>query len=188
MENNSIISLSSELAFKALDKITFFDSAVVIAKNGTITTEGKLVAKTGVETDEIRPVTDGENVKIAQLATNALNIDNKYLSATSSAVVIGATENFTRNGLFAPAIETSVETAGVGILPKEEYEIVIYNEKVAKDSLIYLTPIQSIPDSPMTVVEKHVCAATQVGCKNYFKVSTGTLNHPDLQFNWLIVN
>jgi len=112
----------------------------------------------------------------------------KYMDATSSAAVIAAPDNFVRNGIYAPAIETEAQTAGVGILPTNSSEIIIYNEKIKEDSLIYLTPTEQIPNIQLTVVQKTTCLPNETGCKPYFKVSSGVGAHPEIKFNWLIIN
>jgi hypothetical protein len=227
IENNSIISLASELKFSALEKITLFDGSVVIAKDGTITTQGSLIAMGGVKTNEISPVNEGDDVNIklksptfaeatAGKQNSKLNITDelgniqasidasgsakfkqlaldKYLDATSSAAVIAAAKNYVKNGIDAPAIETQTETAGVGILPSNEIEIVIYNDNIKDGSLIYLTPTENIPNNQLTVTNKISCHSELVegsstSCKPYFKVSTGTSSHGEIRFNWLIIN
>ena len=110
------------------------------------------------------------------------------MDATSSAAVIAAPDNFVRNGIYAPAIETEAQTAGVGILPTNSSEIIIYNEKIKEDSLIYLTPTEQIPNIQLTVVQKTTCLPNETGCKPYFKVSSGVGAHPEIKFNWLIIN
>ena len=73
----SIISLSSELKLSALSQINFFDGAVTIAKDGTITTQGKLIAEAGIRTNEIKPLTDNGQVLINNLTVNNLAIFDK---------------------------------------------------------------------------------------------------------------
>ena len=63
-ENDRILSLSWELKLSALEKISFFDGQVVIAKDGTITTQGQVIAKGGVKTNEISPISEGEDLTI----------------------------------------------------------------------------------------------------------------------------
>ena len=122
---------------------------------------------------------------------------DKYLDATGSAVVIAAADNFTKNGIYAPAIETQAQTAGIGLLPTGQQELIIYNERVKDNSLIYLTPSEQIPSptGQLTVVKKESCLAPrslgEVGstvCKTYFKVAINNPTNKDLKFNWLIIN
>ena len=186
INQNSIISLASELKFSALSKINLFDGAVIIAKDGTITTRGELIAEKGIRTNEIKPLADDGQVTIDNLAINNLVISDKYLGATGSAI-IAAPDNFEKNGLFAPAIETASASAGIGILPENSSEIIIYNQYIKDDSLVYLTPTSDAPiNSQLTVGQKQDCPSSN--CKPYFKVISNTPSTIPIKFNWLIVN
>jgi len=192
-DQNSIISLASELRLSALSTINLFDGAVVIAKDGKITTSGEIIAQGGIRTDEIKPLTDDGQVNINQLATNQLVISDKYLSATNSASIIAAADNFEENGIFAPAIETATASAGIAILPESSNEVVIYNNYVKDNSLIYLTPTSANGSvSSLSVGQKEDCSQQLNSgaieqCKKYFKV-TGQPSSSPVKFNWLIVN
>jgi len=214
MENNKILSLASDLRLSSLGTITLFDNAVVIAKNGTITTTGELIAQKGVRTDTIRPTNKNNNIAVElnsneirnsqfeirnsegdtvasvdasgsaqfnNVAMKQLNLD-KYMDATQSGAIIAAADNFAQNGIFSPAIQTEAQVAGVAILPANSNEVIIYNSSVKEDSLIYITPTSPINPTPLTVSQK------VIGEKTYFKVTTGTKTHPEIKFNWLIIN
>ena len=127
---------------------------------------------------------------------NGLALD-KYLDATTSATIIAASENFAKNGVYAPAIETKYETAGIGLLPENEQEIIIYNESIKENSLIYLTPTNSITNNQLSIISKESCLPVSTNsnqfqpisaCRPYFKVSTGNTIHSQIKFNWLIIN
>jgi len=114
---------------------------------------------------------------------------NTYLEATSSSVLISAEDNYAENGIFTPAIETNRKIAGVGMMPEGSSEVIIYNEKIQEGSLIYLTPVDQIPGSQLSVVQKEFCTSdTEAVCKPYFKVAISNSLHPELRFNWLIIN
>ncbi|PJC32768.1 hypothetical protein CO049_01980, partial [Candidatus Roizmanbacteria bacterium CG_4_9_14_0_2_um_filter_36_12] len=89
---------------------------------------------------------------------------------------------FKENGLFAPAIETASASAGIGILPENSQEVLIYNSLITPDSLIYLTPISPISPITLSVGEK------SIGEKSYFKVIISTPSTIPIKFNWLIIN
>ncbi|QQG44292.1 MAG: hypothetical protein HYW86_00005, partial [Candidatus Roizmanbacteria bacterium] len=248
MKDNSILALSSELKLSSLSIINLFDGAVVIAKDGTITTKGTLVAEGGIKTNEIKPINEGEDVSVIlktksegslanasnaetsseilrsaqndnakfqiqnELGENVASIDasgsakfnslslNKYMEATSSAAIIAAPDNFDKNGLYAPAIETTVETAGVGIVPQNQTEVVIYNNTIKEDSLIYLTPTSNIENrtsASLTITKKQSCPSqeskiedltSKISCKPYFKVAIPSPTVAPVNFNWLIIN
>ena len=187
IDQNSIISLASELRLSALAKINLFDGAVIIAKDGTITTRGELIAEKGIRTNEIKGLSDNNQVSINNLSTNNIAISDKYLDATDSASIIAAPDNFEKNGLFALAIETTTSSAGIGILPENNNnnpnEVVVYNDNIKKDSLVYITPTSDYPSSnQLTVVKKEY-----IGAKPYFKVVSAVPSTTPIKFNWLII-
>ena len=187
IENNSITSLASELKFSALSKINFFDGAVTVARDGTITTRGELIAEGGIKTAEIKPIND--TVTLAgNLDVKGDLILNKYLEATDSASIIAAADNFEVNGIFSPAIETATSSAGVALMPANSSEVIIYNNTIKRDSLVYLTPTSEAPlNNQLTVSEKQDCIGSST-CKKYFKVVINIPPTTPTKFNWLIVN
>jgi len=173
VENNSITTLASELKLSALDKITLFDGAVTIAKDGTITTKGEIIAQGGIKTSKITPLEKDLSV----LGNLSILGDLKLKKATNSAV-IAAKENFTKNGIFAPAIEASASAAGTGTIPKTSQEVVIYSSFAKPTSLIYLTPKTPQPIS-LSVFDKK---------DGFFRVIRNELLDQDVAFDWLIIN
>jgi len=189
IEDNSIISLASELKLSALSTINLFDGAVIIAKDGKITIRGEIIAKGGIRTDEIKALTNEGQVSIKNLTINNLTFDK---ISTNSAIIVAA-DNFAQNGIFAPAIETATASAGIGILPESSSEVVIYNSLISPTSLIYLTPISHISPITLSVGQKEGCPQQSNNeamkqCKKYFKVITNTQSTLPVKFNWLIIN
>ncbi len=197
IEDNKILSLSWDLNISSLSKINFFDGNVSIAKDGTITTTGTLIAQGGVKTNTISPInsTDDINVLGNLNVEGSLKLD-KYLNATSAATVIAASDNFEENGLYVPAIETTTQTAGIGLIPSNQQEVVIYNDRIEDGSLIYITPTNNPQNNLLTVVKKESClsaealakADTLPVCKPYFKIVADQTVADDVKFNWLIIN
>jgi hypothetical protein len=128
IKDNSISSISPDLYLSSLGSIKFFDNSVVIAKDGSITTQGTLTALGGVKTDKIQPANtqnvsvllengngdqkmefvNSQNETVASIDKNGVGKFkelslNKYTSASSSAI-IAAADNFTKNGVYSPAI------------------------------------------------------------------------------------
>ncbi|GIW64534.1 MAG: hypothetical protein KatS3mg092_0467 [Patescibacteria group bacterium] len=184
IENNSIVSLGQELKLSALSKINLFDGAVTIAKDGTITTKGILIAEAGIKTDTIAPQSE-DNLNILG---NLNVLGNLSLPKATDSAIIAASDNFAKNGIFAPAIETATASAGFGILPKNSSEVIIYNDNVREYSLVYLTPTTNT-NSQLSVIEKKYCdSQTTENCKPYFKVVTSLPENQDIKFDWLIIN
>jgi len=191
LENNSILALASELKLSSLEKITLFDGAVNIAKDGTITTKGTLIAQGGIKTKRIILPEDNPQLTIENSKGDVLaSIDasgsayfknialEKFTPATPEAALIAAPENFAKNGIFAPAIEASASAAGVAIIPKNSQEVVIYSSSAKPTSLIYLTPKTHQPLS-LSILEKK---------EGYFRVIRRELLDQDISFDWLIIN
>lgn len=97
---------------------------------------------------------------------------------------VTATGSATFNNLQLP------KTAGSAIIPEEENEVKVYNSGLSESSLIYITPETdlTIIDKPLVVKNKRLCKSSEENCINYFTVAMSTNNHPDLKFNWLIIN
>ncbi len=217
-KDTSILSLNSDLNISSLGTINFFENAVTIAKDGTLTTKGVINALAGIKTNTIRPISDSDNVNVvlgndtasSQTSSsfdiqnknneNVASIDssgkgkfrelslNKYLSATESGAVIAAADNLTRNGQYSPAIETTNEAAGEGVVPTRNSEVIIYNDSVKDSSLIYLTPTSVSQGANLTVVKKEACVNGGQPCRHYFKVGVESAVSSPLTFNWLIIN
>ncbi len=82
------------------------------------------------------------------------------------------------------AIATS--SAGFATIQKNRPELTIYNEKITKDSLIYITPIGNIQDKSIHLLRQ---VPHTEGSDGSFTVgASGTPATQDIQFNWLIVN
>jgi len=208
IQDNSILALASELKLSALSQITLFDGSVTIARNGKITTQGQIVAQGGIQTNEIKPINDDLSIKLDQSdkfdkldqsKLKIINSENNEVAsidasgsatfadlsfneiATDSAVIADSGLRTIYNEII-PAIQTNAEVAGQGILPLGAPEIIIYNDKITKDSLVYLTKTGDTSNEPLTVVKK------EVGEHPYFSVSTGNAQHGEIMFNWLIIN
>ncbi len=194
IQNDSILTSAWELKLSALNSINLLDGAVIISKDGTLTTKGTLIAQGGVRTNQIKPLTDGGTVNIngaeidasGSARFNGLSLD-KYLEATSEAAIIAAPDNLEKNGLEENAIETEAQSAGIGLIPANNKEIIIYNDSVKKDSLIYVTQTTD-KNISLSVTEKESCQLVNSSCRPYFKVTAGTSSLTDTKFNWLIIN
>ena len=194
-KDESILSLSWELKLSALSTINLLDGAVIIAKDGSLTTRGELIAHGGIRTNEINPISPSDRITMGKVYfTEGISVA-KYTDATSSAVILGASDNFNQNGIYVPSIQTSAKTAGVGLLPAYSSEVVIYTDKLIDDSLIYITPTTQTKNKTLFVAQKESCmgkntllATETTVCKPYFKVALDKALTTDVKFNWWIVN
>jgi len=197
-EDNSILSLSWDFKLSSLGTIRLFDDAVVIAKDGTITTQGALIAQGGVQIknsrleirnsagNEVASIDASGSAQFNSLTADNLTIKNKYLDST----LIAAPDNFAKNGIMSPAIETQTEAAGIGYIPEGSPEVLLYNNTIKDNSLIYITSVNPFPTENLTVVKKESCdgAASDVGCKPYFKIALDKPVSNPVHFNWLVIN
>jgi hypothetical protein len=97
-----------------------------------------------------------------------------------------------RNDLNAiiPAIKTNKEVAGTGTVPQDTKEVIVYNDNVTENSLIYLTPTTNNIQGQLSVNKKVTCPTdlTNLTCSPYFIVSSSSDIHSPSTFNWLIIN
>jgi hypothetical protein len=209
IQDNEILALSSELRLSALSSINLLDGAVIVDRSGKITSKGAIVAQGGIETNSIKALHPEDDIKVKLGVTNQngqiqnskfeiRNSDDHVVasvdasgsaqfkdlaidsySATPSAV-IAASQNFAENGMYAPALKTNSQAAGTGILPANQQEIILYNNKVTSKSLIYVTATSATQNKALFVAEK---VAGQ-----YFKVAIDSPLTANVTFNWWIVN
>lgn len=124
---------------------------------------------------------DGNIVTNGKITAKELEIRNPSGVTVGS---ISATGSATFNNLQLP------KTSGSSIIPEGENEMRVYNPSISETTLIYITPETNLNfvDKPLVVKEKFICKDIETDCTNYFTVSMSTNNHPDLRFNWLIIN
>jgi hypothetical protein len=213
IENDSILSLANNLNISALSTITLFDGAITIARDGTMTSKGAVIARGGVKTNTIEAIDHNVTVKLSAKDSGAdklvianpagsevASIDasgsaqfdeislSKYMEATDSGALISAEDNFEKRGLFAPAFNADKKAAGIGIVPKDSTEVIIYTDKIKEGSLVYLTPTEQLTTGQLSILEKESCKDKTDVCQPYFRVGISEAIHPELQFNWLIIN
>ncbi len=212
IEENTILGLTPQLNIASLETITFFGNVLTINRDGTIHTTGTIHTEGGIETDTIAPLQKGNNIALQLDKMNRLEINDgnerqvAHIDASGSAkfesvavnrltinaknleyVPIAADENLQKNGIYAPAIETTTEVAGKGYIMPDTKEVIIYNENITTQSLVYLTPTGATPTGQLSILEKEDCK-DRLGCRPYFRVATNNQTEEALQFNWLIIN
>jgi hypothetical protein len=93
---------------------------------------------------------------------------------------------------FAPGAEIETNaTAGKSVLLKYEEELIIYNQNITEDSLIYITPLSNPYNKVLYVKNKYVEIETEnsnVKSQNYFTVAVDQPINKDIEFNWWIIN
>ena len=205
VQDNSIMAFGDELRISALSQITLFDGSLTIAKNGTLTTQGEIVAKGGVRTDTIRAtepqnnitvqlnndasassklvIADQSNKEVASVTASGSayfdqGVDFRKYEASDSAMITPA-QTWAEYGQNVPSIKTNNEASGNAILPVGATEVLIANTKVKSNSLIYVTATSSTGNQILYVVAK------QEG--QWFKVKIDQPVGNDVTFNWWIL-
>lgn len=189
MEDHSILALASNLSISSLGTITFFDGSVIMAKNGNITSKGEISASS-------LAIKNKEGVIVAEINASGSARFNEVVAkkfslesiATQGALIAdsGIVNNI---NVPIPAIKTNAEVAGIGAVPQDTKEVIIYNNNVTEDSLIYLTPTSDNTQGQLSVSKKVTCAPNAaLPCTPYFIVSSSLLIHTETPFNWLIIN
>jgi len=145
---------------------------------------GKLLAVINKEGMEVASIDASGSAFFAQLG-----IEADY-TATQSGAIIAAAENYYENGYLAPAIKTNA-TAGIGILPAYEEEVMIYNPQVTGESLIYVTATTNTENKVLYIKAKHAQNDAESDAegsgKGWFIVAINESLTKDIQFNWWIV-
>jgi hypothetical protein len=153
---------------------------------------GKLLALLNKEGVEVASIDASGSAFFAQLG-----IEADY-SATQSGAIIAAADNYAQSGYLAPAIKTNA-TAGIGVLPAYEEEVMIYNPQVTDESLIYVTATTNTENKVLYVKAKKAtsCDSALEGCRaeldssqaelGWFIVALNESLAQDVQFNWWII-
>lgn len=188
IESSTILALSNDLLISSLGTIRLFDNAVVIAKDGTMAVRGQLSAQAlAIKNslgETVASIDASGSARFNQVIARKLSIEN----VATQAALIGDSgmKDIYNNPI--PGIVTNAESAGNATLLRDTQELVVYNDSVTAQSLIYLTPTSDSIAMPLTVSQKFSCDLADLDCKPYFTVKTEELLHPDYSFNWLIIN
>jgi hypothetical protein len=188
IQTNSVLALSNDLFISSLGTIRLFDDAVIIAKNGTMAVKGDISAHAlAIKNDVgeiVASIDSSGSARFNEVIAKKLSIDN----IATQAALIGDSGQVDAYNNPIPGIVTNAEAAGNAVILRDTQELIIYNDSVTPQSLIYLTPTSETATSPLTVSQKHSCDLQIPSCKPYFSVKTDQLLHPDWSFNWLIIN
>lgn len=186
IESDSILSLGYDLQISSLSTISFFDSEIVMTKDGDIDVHGSLTAENITVTNHSHERVASIDMK-GQGTFKGLAIERDH-NDSPEALLITPEENKKRNGIELPALETDTNTAGQGIVPPNEKEIILYNSYIKSSSLIYLTSTSGTSDASLRVSKKESCEGDVSSCRPYFSVSINVEEEKGVPFNWLIIN
>ncbi len=211
IRDDTITGLAFELKLTALASINLLDGAVMIARDGTLTTKGEVIAQKGVRTNHLSPINKGDNLKVSlsEDASQSASLQILNDEAREVASINASGSAFFEGGIgvntfiadsgdvqnkssLTAAISTNAQSAGTGEIPVGKSNIIIYNEKLSKNSLVYLTSTSKTENQPVYVSEKKTCdvqiTETDQACRSYFVVTIDSPIKTAATFNWWIIN
>jgi hypothetical protein len=156
---------------------------------------GKLLVK-GIGGETVASIDASGNTQFAgDLTASGSGTFNKIIIASAN-----PTSSSHLPGDVPPAAHLEGETssnatAGTAILPAGETEMLIANNSITDNSLVYLTPLSSTENKVLYVKAKKSptsCLADQLSScqaeKGWFKVALDSPIEHDIQFNWWVIN
>lgn len=218
IKDDTITGLAFELKLTALASINLLDGAVIIARDGTLTTKGEVIAQKGIRTNHLSAINKSDNITVSlgkdASHSGSLQILNEEAREVASITASGSayfgggigvntfiadSNNVQNKSSLTAAISTNAQSAGTGEIPAGKSNIIIYNEKLSKNSLVYLTSTSKTQNQPVYVSEKKSCETpagqsplggtpTPTDCKNYFVVTIDSPIQTAATFNWWIIN
>jgi len=195
------VTIKGKLATKSINPLPENDLVIDLAQlpitseendgfelEATQSAFGKLLVK-GFEGQTVASIDASGSAYFASLGLEA------DYSAAQSGAIIAAADNYQENGEYSPAIKTNA-TAGIGLLPANEQEIMIYNPKITDKSLIYITPLTDTENKVVFVKAKKAQKNAEIDAegneipeeKGWFKVAISTPINQEIKFNWWIIN
>ena len=159
-----------------------------VPEQSTVHGFGRLLVK-GIGGETVASIDASGSAQFKEIATDLLRINTNTDEASESGVIIAAYDNWQETGIFAPAIKTNA-TAGTAILPVNETELIIYNDKLTDQSLVYLTPTSDTQNKILYVKEKHADETDKNTdlTEKYFAVGMNEPLTAPVEFNWWIIN
>ena len=165
---------------------------LVIAENGEVQINGNLkitgslmanlITADEIQTKKLTSI----NIGSSTIATNEIKI------ATDSAQSTIIAESGFGALATSSAQLSSNATAGTATLPAGKTEIIIHNEKINTNSMVYLTPVGSTKNQVPYIKTKFISPTpTQVGVTqsdSYFTIALDDSLTQDVEINWWIIN
>jgi len=119
------------------------------------------------------------------LATNDL-LANKISIATDSATIIAS--GIGSSEASASATISTNATAGTATLPAGATELVVQNNRLTDNSMVYLTPVGSTNNQVIYLKNKFTTPTPSPSTPNTFTVAIDQALSTDVKVNWWIIN
>lgn len=155
-----------------------------IAENGNVTINGNLnlngsliahsaaITSMSAATASVSGSLIANMIKTSEVQTDKINV------STDSAQLIIAQSNTPEIASTSAQFSTNA-TAGTITLPAGKTELIISNNKISANSMVYLTPVGSTNNQVVYVKNKNI---------NSFTISIDNPLEKDIQINWWIIN
>ena len=216
LSHSQLASIGDYLYLTSQKAIDLMGGKLIVDNEGNLTVHGQIYAEKGIITPQITAQTDNLSIKLGQ---NPLSSDSARIGGAGTLTVLGnasisgrlsaakieldssdkdtpdrlsASENFVQNGINAPAL-FSKGSVGRALIIANYREMIIFNENINENTLVYLTPTSSANGRSLYVSGREICPPTSsdpnsAKCKKYFKVALDQAIAEDLSFNWWLVN
>ncbi|MDD4135994.1 MAG: hypothetical protein PHN66_02915, partial [Candidatus Shapirobacteria bacterium] len=159
---------------------------LVIAEDGNIQINGNLTVSGSLMANLIV----ADQIQANKLTANEVS-SNEIKIATDSAQTIVAESGFGQIATSSAKL-TSNATAGTATLPANKTEIVIINNKITPNSMVYLTPVGSTNNQVPYIKTKMVYSEAELTAdptlQNYFTIALDNYLDKDIDINWWIIN
>jgi len=157
--------------------IHMMGDTLVIAENGEVQINGNLAVSGSLFANLIT----ASEIQTQKLTAAEINSDQVKI-ATDSAQTIIADPGFAALATSSANL-TSNATAGTASLPAGKTEIVINNNKITSNSMVYITPVGSTKNQVPYIKAKVISAS-----ESYFTIALDNPLDQDIEINWWIIN
>ncbi|MFA7675978.1 MAG: tail fiber domain-containing protein, partial [Candidatus Shapirobacteria bacterium] len=155
---------------------------LVIADTGDVEINGNLKISGSLMANLIT----ADEIQTNKLTSKEINSDQIKI-ATDSAQTIIAETGFAAIATSSAKL-TSNATAGTAVLPAGKSEIIITNNKLTQNSMVYLTPVGSTKNQVPYIKNKIVSTIDDLTYNNSFTIALDNYLDQDIEINWWIIN
>jgi hypothetical protein len=171
-----------------LGSVHIMNDTLIIAENGEVTVNGNLAVSGNINTTSLfANLINTDEINTKKLTAESINV------ATASATPIIAESGFAALATTSAQVATNA-TAGTATLPTGKTELVIYNEKITQNSIIYLTPVGSTNNQVVYLKSKHVSptptpeSTSSATTPSSFVIALDSPLLNNIDINWWIIN
>jgi len=197
IKDNLIETTNSALYLQpsSTGSVHIMGDTLVIAENGEVEITGNLtisgslmanlIVADEIQTQKLTSVEIGSS----NLTTSEITSDRVKIATDSAQQIIIAESGFGALATSSAQLSSNA-TAGTATLPAGKTEIIINNNKITSDSMVYLTPVGSTKNQVPYIKNKIVDTEnlTSDGLTSYFTIALDQSLTDDVVINWWIIN